>query len=260
MKRLEIFLYAPVLALCVAIPAAAETEYVTAQIKAGLHEQKSLESPITKLVGTGTALEIIKREDPLSFVREPEGTTGWIDSSYLSTDTGGATVKLKEALDRADVLERRLAEAQQQTADLSAGKGVPAAPPGTESQRNETLRKQTENVQQQLKEERLNSGELQVQLAELKKRLGVNNENESLYQRILELEADNKRLQVTATGATDADGSPASSPAGSPAASGITLSARNLATVLVIAVLAGLLAGLYMMDFLNRRRHGGFRV
>lgn len=260
MNRLTTTLLAAAIALHAAFPAAAETMYVTAQIKVGLHEGKSLDSPVTKLVSSGTALEVTKRDDSLSLVREPGGTSGWIDNSYLSADAGGATGQLKEALDRGDVLERRLAETQQQLADLSAGKGVPAAQPGAESQRYETLRKQNEDVQQQLKEERLRSGELQVQLAELKKRLGVNNDNETLYQRIQELEADKKRLEVTLSGTAGADGSPATPAPGSPAASGITLPAGNLATGLGIAVIGGLLAGLYIMDFLNRRRHGGFRV
>ena len=259
MKRLATILIVPALVSGSAFAATAERMTVTPQVKAGLHEQKSLDSPITKLVGSGTELEIIKREDTLSFVREPEGTTGWIDNSYLGSDAGGATGQLKEALDRADVLERRLAEAQQQIADLSAGKGATSVQSGTDSQRNETLKKQSEDAQQ-LKEERLKSGELQVQLAELKKRLGVNNDNESLYQRILDLETENKRLELTAAGATGTEGSATSPSASSPAASGITLPAGNLATILVFAVLAGLLAGLYLMDFLNRRRHGGFRV
>jgi len=258
MKRLATALLVPALALCAVLPAGAETVYVTAQIRAGLHEEKSLDSPVTKLVVSGTALEIIKREDSLSFVREPEGTSGWIDNSYLSTETPAPSGQLKEALDRGDVLERRLAEAQQQIADLSAGRPAPAAS-GTESQRNDALKKQIAEVEQQLKQERLDAGELRAQLAELKKRLGVNNDNASLYQRIQELEAEKKEFEVMRAGGA-AGGTAAAGNAGPPATAGITLSAGNLATGLAIALIAGLLAGIYLMDYLNRRRHGGFRV
>ncbi|MBI2993876.1 MAG: hypothetical protein HYY48_06840 [Gammaproteobacteria bacterium] len=256
MKRLAMVLLVPALALGAISPSAAETAYVTAQIRTGLHEEKSLDSPITKLVSTGTVLEIIKREDSLSFVRDPDGASGWIDSSYLSTDTPTPSGQLKEALEHGDVLERRLAEAQQQIATLSAGRPAPVM----ESQRYETLRKQYEDLEQQLKRERLNSGELEAQLAELKKRLGVNNDNASLYGRIQELESEKKRLEVMlADGAGDGAVGAAADP-GAPAAAGVTLPWGNLATGLAVALIAGWLGGIYLMDYLNRRRHGGFRV
>ena len=227
---------APVLlaaALCAALPARAETVFVSGRVKAGLHEDKTLDSAITKLVASGTALEIIKREENLSFVRDPDGTSGWIDNSYLDADSPAPAGQLKEAIERGDVLERRLAEATQQIADLSAGRLV-AAGTATESQRYETLKKQHADLDQQLKAERLNSGELQAQLAELKKRLEVQLSGEAIQ-----------------GGGADT---------GAEATAGITLPWSNFATGLAIALIAGLLAGIYLMDYLNRRRHGGFRV
>ena len=63
---------------------AADTVYITDQFKIGLHEDKDPDSPIVQIVATGTRLEIIKQEQESSFVREPQGASGWIDNTYLS--------------------------------------------------------------------------------------------------------------------------------------------------------------------------------
>lgn len=256
---LVILLRVSCLVLCVAVPAAAETVYLTNQFKAGLHEEKSLDSPITKLISSGTALEVIKREESLSFVREPNGATGWIDNSYLSAELPVASEQLRQAMERGDVLERRLADAQQEIARLSTSTSGPAGL--TDKLDNEVLKKQQAELEQQLKQERLRAGELQIQLAELKKRLGVSSDNASLYQRIEELEAENKKLEVALGGDSRSGESPApENPGTSTAASGVSVRLQNLVTGLALAIIGGFLGGVFLMDYLNRRRHGGFRV
>ena len=58
----------------------AEIVYVTDEVKIGLHKEPSNESPIIKLVPSGTTLNIIERENDLIHVEEPEGVRGWINS------------------------------------------------------------------------------------------------------------------------------------------------------------------------------------
>lgn len=245
----------PVIALLLfSVSAAAqapEKVYVTRDFKAGLHEEKAIDSAITTLVSSGTALEIVKRENPLSFVRTPDGVTGWIDNSYLMTTPPTDTAELKQARERADGLERRTAELQKQIADLQSH---PAAGGHMDSNLYETLKKEHADLEQTLKEERLRSGELQVQVSELRKRVGMNSDNATLYDRISELEAENKQLQVALSGKPAADGRPAT-----PGAA-VNLGMRSLATWLALLLVVGFGGGIYLMDYLNRRRHGGFRV
>ena len=55
----------------------AEVTYVTDEVKIGLHKEPSKESPIIKLVPSGTKLNVIERENDLIHVEEPEGVRGW---------------------------------------------------------------------------------------------------------------------------------------------------------------------------------------
>jgi SH3 domain protein len=240
------------LACAAATAQAPEKVYVTREFKAGLHEEKSVDSAITTLVSSGTALDVVKRENPLSFVRTPDGVTGWIDNSYIATTPPTDAAELKQARERADTLERRASELQKQIADLQARPAAGAGPADPDT--GGTLRKQNADLEQALKEERLRAGELQVQVSELRKRIGMNSDNASLYDRIGELEAENKQLQVSLSGTT-ATGGAASAPG-----SGVKLGWRSLAAWLALVLVAGFGGGIYLMDFLNRRRHGGFRV
>lgn len=255
---------AALLSLCAALllsaPAGAETQYVATQLRVGLHQDKSLDSAIVKLLPAGTALEIVKKEDPLSFVREPGGGTGWIDNSYLSTVAGGNpdSAKLQE---RADTLERRLTDANKAIADLEMQLTQNA--PSDAARQYQVMRKQATDLDRQLRDERLKSGELQAEISELKKRLGQNGSSAALQSRLVDLEADNKRLEsaLAGTGATAAaDGAqPDAAPAASPG-EGLQSDPQFLLAVSGMILLLGFGLGTYLMDYLNRRRHGGFRV
>jgi len=234
------------LLLSAAAPAQSpEKGWVTRDFKAGLHEEKAVDSAITTLVTSGTALEIVKRENPLSFVRTQDGVTGWIDNTYLVATPPTDSAELKQARERADALERRVAELEKQPA---AGGGPVNA--GSDS----SLTKANADLEQALKEERLRAGELQVQVTELRKRIGMNSDNAALYDRIGELEAENKQLQVSLS-----DG-PATGDRTTGSGTAAGLGMRSIAAWLALVLVAGLGGGIYLMDYLNRRRHGGFRV
>jgi SH3 domain protein len=232
---------------------AAAKVYVTREFKAGLHEEKAVDSAIITLVSSGTALEIIKREDPLSFVRTPDGVTGWIDNSYLVAAAPTGAAEVEQARERADAAERRVADLQRRITELEAR--PEGAVGGGDTNMYQALKKQHADLEQDLKEERLRAGELQVQVTELRKRVGMNADNAALYDRIDELEAKNKELEVALAGAPQAGSGAAAAPG-----PGVRLGYRSLAAWLALALVGGFGGGIYLMDYLNRRRHGGFRV
>lgn len=234
-----------------AVTAAAQTLYVTDQIKVGLHEDKSSGSLIVKVIPTGTAVEVIKQEEDVSFVREPGGASGWINNSYLVDHAPGSAAN-QEAMAKVATLEKQLNQARQQVRDLEA-----QGPRQTQAD-NETLkdlRDENADLAQQLKKEKLKSGELQVQMAELRKQVGVNKGNESLYQKITELSEQKKQLEVQLAKARDKTANTNSTAPAPPAGDW-----RRLSAYVVLALILGLALGLYIMDTVNRRRHGGFRV
>jgi len=82
----------------------AETVYIDDKIKIGLHQDKDIDSPIIKLLPGGTALEVVKRDTPLTQVKEPGGTSGWIDNRYL-VDAAPGRAQLLQLQEKAGKLE-----------------------------------------------------------------------------------------------------------------------------------------------------------
>jgi len=243
--------------LFAAAGACAQSIYITDQIRAGLHEEKQLDSPIIKTVPTGTALEIIKREEQVSFVREPGGATGWIDNSYLVEENPGTPPDVKAQKQIAQ-LEEELANARKEIRSLKAQ--VPReAQPSTDVQE---LRDRNKELQTRLNEEKLKVGELQVLIAELRKRLGMDNEKEALYREIENLNRKTKQLEIRLAQARDApeEVKRQQTPAASVKSGLGGDNWKQWFVYLGFALVIGLLLGVYLMDIINRRRHGGFRV
>lgn len=196
-------------------PAIAETVYVTNNLQIGLHADKTTDSPIIKVMASGTPLEVIKAEDKTTNVRTAEGEVGWIDNSYLLQNKPSSAVSASGA-------------------------------DGTQ--------------EQQLKTEMVKNGELQVEVAELRKRLGQNLNNDSLYEKIDQLTVEKKQLEVQLAQIFEGAGQPVVDLPDNAVGNEEHYTQTNLLLAFAAALVAGILAGLYLMDWLYRRRHGGFRV
>ena len=231
------------LLLVLLAPAAgAASVYITDQLNVGLHEDKTLDSPIVVVLPSGTQLQLVKKEDNLSFVNSKDGVSGWIDNSYLMTDPP-ASARLKTLAAQNSALEKQLQSLQ------AGGQGQAAN--GTQLA---ALTSKNAELQQQLKSERVKTGEMQVSITELKKRLGSDNEIDAL-------KASNKDLQVKlsnamANNATEVAGTAPATTANRAAGLGW----KRLGLIMVLLLIIGLSLGIYLMDYLNRRRHGGFRI
>lgn len=239
-----------------AAPASGEDVFVGAKgFRAGLHQDKAADSPIVKLVPAGATLQVLKREEQVSLVRDSEGVQGWIDNSYLAAEAPAESAQNLDQRKRIEDLERQLEQSRADLAQMEArlnGSGKASE----DFKLAQQLKGQNQELEQQLKQEKLRAGEIQVQLTELRKRIGMNSDTESLYKEIAELQAENKKLQIGAGGKV-ADEAPAT-----PAAAALLadFDLTRFAASAVIVLLLGFGGGVYLMDFLNRRRHGGFRV
>ncbi|MFT5349967.1 MAG: SH3 domain protein [Planctomycetota bacterium] len=242
----------------------AENVYISDQLKAGLHEDKSLESPIVKIVVTGTRLEVVKREEQLTFVRDESGSTGWINNMYLMAKAP-ANASLDILQTRADNLETRLTESKEKILTLEAelkkqGKVLPE-----ETLAYRELKKAHAELNQTSKAQKLKVGELQIELTELRKRVGQDSGSDSLYQQIKTLEEDKKKLEIRLANTLDkyeaegAEGIDALRGENS-LAGRLSPGVRNMTIYLLITLVLGLFAGAYLLDLVNRRRHGGFRI
>lgn len=226
--------------LCLSLPSAAETLYVVDRLQVGIHEEASVDSAIVKVIPTGTALELVRREGDLIQVRDTDGAVGWVDGAYLTGElpAGGDAEPLAQ---RIVELEQRLEAAQSTIAELQAA--------GTGEGGSETLRREIEQLKQQVASERLRAGELQARLSELQRRVQAGEEDEA-DPRVDELraalaEAEGRLSRQSQQDLLD------------PATLG-WVGQRPWIVLLVLLIAFG--AGVYLMDLLHRRRHGGFRI
>ena len=233
----------------------AETTYVTDKLQAGIHQDKTADSIIIKVIPTGTALEIIKREGDLTQIRDPEGITGWISNRFLS-DTPPATSLVKQAEERANTLENELETARTKIKELESGDQTSAST-GTSEDLNK-LQKENEQLQQKNKTVQLKVGELQATLAELRNKMSQVTSDAAMADKIKQLNEEKsmleKQLAETQTANTGDENITTLQTSSSP------VSYTNILIAFCITLIIGMGAGAYLLDLVNRRRHGGFRI
>ena len=207
----------------------AEVAYVTDKIKIGLHQEASNESPIIKLVPSGTKLNIIERENDLIYAEEPEGDRGWLNSQNILNSKPGRT-KVIELETVNKELEKKI-----QTLQNKSEKSI-----------------SNEELEKKLDAERLKVGELQVELTNIKSKAGNIESNDKLLADINHLKNANKQLinQLESSGIVSDE-------------NGNQISSKNSSLKFIsfmIIFIFGIIGGILILDFINRRRHGGFRV
>ena len=207
----------------------AEIAYVTDEVNIGLHTEPTNESPIIKLVPSGTELNIIERENDLIHVEEPEGVRGWINAQNILNNKPGKT-KINE-------LEITNKELQKQIKTLK---------------KKSTKLISQEELEQKLNSERLKVGELKVKLTNLKSGAGNIQTSDKLLADIEQLKSINKQLidQFESTGINHENSPSSIKPQKKPLSFFIFL----------IIFIFGIAGGILILDYINRRRHGGFRV
>ena len=208
----------------------AEVTYVTDEVKIGLHKEPSNESPIIKLVPSGTKLNVIERENDLIHVEEPEGVRGWVNSQNVLNNKPGKTKVIE--------LETINQELEKKIGSLTK-----------ESKKSISQ----EELEKKLNSERLKVGELQVELTNIKSKAGNIESNKKLLADIKQLKNANKQLidQLESSGISNEVGEN-----NMPHENHISSSPLSLIIIFVIGIIGGIL----ILDYINRRRHGGFRV
>lgn len=210
----------------------AETAYIDDKIMVGLHQDKDIDSPIISLLPGGTTLTIIKSDTPLTQVQEPGGASGWIDNRYL-TSTAPGNARLLQLQEQVSTLEAELTSLRTTTA------GTPE-PAGPAVEILAALEKENAELQQKLQSERLRAGEMEAKAAELRNQLS-------------------KAGVPAADKVQDAAGE-AGAGAVQFALGPFDLNARSILIGMLACAMIGLIGGIALMDWNNRRRHGGFRV
>jgi len=102
------------IAVLVLLPvlAAAETAYVTDNLRLGLHAAEDTSDRAFRFLDSGQAMEILIRDRNYANVRLPDGAEGWVKSAYL-VDDKPAKLIVAETIAERDALAVELEEARQ---------------------------------------------------------------------------------------------------------------------------------------------------
>jgi len=235
--------------LLTANAALGETAYIVDQLLVGLHQERNIDSPIIKVLSTGTEVDIISREGDFAEIREiAEGKIGWVDASYLMLDQP-AKVQLIELQEKIKKLEsQNNVQASQEIQNQS-------------DEKTEELNKQIEDLKQNLSSEKLKAGELEAEISQQEKKLAKIEANGDVNQ-IADLEKQNAELQSQLDSAEQGQTGKASQKNNQPPHMQLlgSLKERPIQVLLGVLALAAFLFGRRWEDRKIRRRHGGFRV
>jgi len=225
---------------------ASDYAYVIDKLLVGVHRDRDLNSAIIKVLPTGSQLVVLERTPQVARVKDAEGVEGWVDTAYLMKESPAVNQLAEARQERQMLLERiKQMEVKQATA------GSPQNPAQVDKLTNENT-----ELKSQLSSLKLKGSELERQLksrgdapdgsvpGELRKaNLELEATAETLRQRTTELEA--QLASDTALGRIQG-------------AASLTSPWAVVGCLVLIVLSFG--AGMFCMDYLNRRRHGGFRL
>ena len=98
------------------VMAAADTAYVTDNLKLGLYEAEDTSGRAFRTLDSGQSMEVLIRAVNYANVRLPDGTEGWVKSAYL-VDDKPAKLIVAETMAERDALAAELDQAKQAFAE-----------------------------------------------------------------------------------------------------------------------------------------------
>ena len=232
--------------MLLALGAHAESAYIAARVEVGLHEERSAHSAILELLPEGTEIEVLERDEDAARVRLDDGREGWVDSDYLSSEAS-AEAGLAELRRRLPELEAALAREQAARVEAegrrdAAREELAALREGLPARGQDAEAAQAGGDSQLLRDFEL--------LAE---------ENRQLKEQIAALEeAQAQAAAQSGPGSAASVPAPRSGSGARPPGFFERPSWHWLLIGFVLLFSFGL--GAYAVDWLTRRRHGGYRI
>ncbi len=260
MNRVRLTISLITILSCLPPGLAAETTYVIDKLLVGVHQERDLDSAIIKVLPTGTRLEVLRREGELAYVEDPDQTRGWVDTAYLTIERP-AELRVAE-LERDKVeLQTRIQAFEQQPSTGTATVVNTADLRAAEAQ-VEVLTKENTDLKGKLSSERLRAGKFQTENTAL--RAEVEQTATPPDVRVTELERIRDGLKTSLDDARERINKLEAQSAKDDAAALLPMVLEAYATTFLVIIIAiAVIAfgvGIYFMDLLIRKRHGGFRV
>ncbi|MCH9670658.1 MAG: TIGR04211 family SH3 domain-containing protein [Gammaproteobacteria bacterium] len=283
----------------------AQTGYVIDELLAGVHREATTDSPIIKVLTSGTVLEVLSKGEAFSNIRTEDGATGWIETKYL-TEEKPAKRRVAELEQERDTLNKALDTVRSELMAVRTDSDTPAPPTSVVAantvtkdtydallEERDALLKEVRNYSEQvaaLKQAATSAAPaaasndeelatLNATVSSLRDQLQSAKQGippSDLLRQMEALAEENKRLRderqvLAAPTSDDAAQSPPSNatPVLALARASVARSApidtlRNLdiwqLALLGFSFLLAFSVGGYWIDYLMRRRHGGFRL
>lgn len=239
------------LVLCAPLGRAAETAFVIDKLLVGVHKDADLNSAIVKVLPTGTELTVLERKGELAQIKDPEGVTGWVDGAYLMKEAP-ATNQLAQLKQEKMSLTERLRKLE--TATKSGKTGA------ADLAKVDALTNENTELKSQLSAQKLKNAEIEKELKTLRKTAGAGGggsvaselQSANLTLRTKLEAAENKIAELEAT--------VSSSTATGRIAAGVRTAPWWVWLGLVLGLAGAFVAGVWVTDWVARRRHGGFRI
>lgn len=179
MKRISGILAIGLLVLLPATQAAAQSMWVSDQFEVMLRTGPSTNNAIERMLPSGTALEVIERDDETGYtrVRTAAGTEGWVLTRYLMNEAS--------AREQLEALTSRLTNANSQGSSLTSQLDAVKGEYDTASRRISVLEGDNRQLEQELAEIKRTAANV----------LAVNNQNKELRDQLANAEIQAATLE-----------------------------------------------------------------
>ena len=236
--------------------------YVTDRIMLGVHQGADANSTLITSIPSGTSVNIVGKDGDFSKIRLSNGTEGWVLTSYLlqqkpaAAELDDLSSKYQQANEHALKSEKNsemwrdeLANAKNLIKELKKKLTKGESLEASEVLEKELAAEKTKTSQQQTK-----ITELETNLEKLKAMA-----KDDTFAKVQLLQGENKNLKARIEAAlANLEGK-------------TVPTAEELAAIrpdfpiwynglLVLMIIIGVAAGIALMDYRNRKKHGGFRL
>lgn len=237
-----------------------EQHYISPRLQLGLHTKASLDSPIKVLISSGMMVEVLKSEKEFSKIKTEKGVEGWVKSKFITQEEPAIVKveKMKLALQKAQQLLKERLQAEETNnktlPDSVVQKEVTEASGQLSSEEKRMYEETIEGLKEEIKAwEQLDRQDKQAQkeLAEKHNRL-LKEKLAMIASVAIGENVDASRFNLSVKGELPEIQSETQQ-------TFIKTINKNYLLLLMVSGLSFLL-GLFVMDVINRRRHGGYRI
>ncbi len=234
-----------------------EQHYISPRLQLGLHTKASMESPIKELISSGTAIELVKTDKEYSQIRTSEGAEGWIKSKFITAEEPAVLKieKMQSALEKAK--QAMLARLQEDSAENKSPSQL-GEETGSDSQLTDNEKKAYEETITKLEEE-LNAWEQLDRQDKLALKEQAEQANRRLKEKLAMIasvaigeDVDTSDLNLEIQGELPELKRQLKQGI-------ITTIKENYLLLLMVSGLSFFL-GIFIVDLVNRKRHGGYRI